>query len=83
MPGSISRRVKPLLIVALMVVLALPSSLTAYNVTTFSDSAAEKTLIFTDLVNDGTALLSIPRATNLSEASISLAGSASIVGDLK
>lgn len=83
MPESLGGRVKSMLIIALMIIITIQSSITAFNVTSFSDGMEEKTIIFTDVVNEGMMFLSIPRATNLSEASINIAGNASVVSDRK
>lgn len=81
MPRIAGAKARSLAVVALIIILSVPSQFMAYNITTFTDGVLEKTLVFTDSQKNGTVLFAIPRATNLSEASISLTGSASIVND--
>ena len=53
--------------------ISLPIS-EAYYITNFSDGGPDKILLFSSDIQEGTVLMSIPRATNLSEASLSLEG---------
>lgn len=64
-------------IVSLIVILSLmvtPILVPAYKITSFSDGQSEKTINFTDEIHDRSIFISVPRATDLIEASIELTG---------